>query len=144
MYFLPQPIFVVSVLSSVFFLSVVFIISKKINQELKIYANYIIGQFFLLSGFIALLEYQLSIKLIEIISSYFLSSLAAMIAIAVPAGIGLRESIAIFLLENNFDSQIIINFLISVRLSLVFADVISTILGIIYRIVIFNPNKNYL
>ena len=67
-----------------------------------------------------------------------------MIAIAVPAGIGLRESIAIFLLENNFEAQIIINFLISVRLSLVFADVISTILGIIYRVVIFNPNKNSL
>ena len=144
MYFLPHPIFVVSVLSSVFFLSIFFIISKNVNQELKIYANYIIGQFFLLSGFIAILEYQLSIRLIEIISSYFLSSLAAMIAIAVPAGIGLRESIAIFLLENNFDAQIIINFLISVRLSLVFADVISTILGIIYRVVIFNPNKNYL
>lgn len=144
MYFVPNPIFVVSVLSFVFFLSVVFIISKKINQEFKTYANYIIGQFFLFSGFLAILEYQFSIKSIEIISSYFLSSLAAMIAIAVPAGIGLRESIAILLLENNLNAQIIINFLISVRLSLVFADIISVILGIILRFGILNRNKNYL
>jgi len=63
-----------------------------------------------------------------------------MIAVAVPAGIGLRESITIFILENDFDAEIIINFLLSVRLSLVFADMISIILGIIFRFDIFNRN----
>ena len=140
MYFLPFPFLVIFVLSIVFFLSIIFIISKNVSKKLKTYSNYIIGQFFLLSGFVTILEYQFSIKLIEIISSYFISSLAAMIAVAVPAGIGLRESITIFILENDFDAEIIINFLLSVRLSLVFADMISIILGIIFRFDIFNRN----
>ena len=101
------------------------------------------GQYFLLFGLFYIADNNFNFENLGLVFSYFLSSLLSMLAVAVPAGIGLRESLAIAILDSNLNPQVIITFLINVRVALFFADLTSAILGFILRITNMNENKTW-
>ncbi len=147
LYFLPGRsltiiLLLILLLSAIFIL---FLSNKKsitlFSKDLRIYTNYFLGQYFLLFGLFYIADNNFNFENLGLVFSYFLSSLLSMLAVAVPAGIGLRESLAIAILDSNLNPQVIITFLINVRVALFFADLTSAILGFILRITNMNENK---
>ena len=147
LYFLPGRNLSIILLIILFIFSFFILLSSKkkssrlFSRDLRTYTNYLLGQYFLLFGLFYIADNSFNFENLELVFSYFLSSLVSMLAVAVPAGIGLRESLAIAILDSNLNPQVIINFLINVRVALLFSDLISVVIGFILRIMNINENK---
>ena len=147
LYFLPVRNLSIILLIILFISSFFILLSSKnkssrlFSRDLRTYTNYLLGQYFLLFGLFYIADNSFNFENLELVFSYFLSSLVSMLAVAVPAGIGLRESLAIAILDSNLNPQVIINFLINVRVALLFSDLISVVIGFILRIMNINENK---
>lgn len=147
LYFLPVRNLSIILLIILFIFSFFILLSSKnkssrlFSRDLRTYTNYLLGQYFLLFGLFYIADNSFNFENLELVFSYFLSSLVSMLAVAVPAGIGLRESLAIAILDSNLNPQVIINFLINVRVALLFSDLISVVIGFILRIMNINENK---
>ena len=147
LYFLPGRNLSIILLIILFISSFFILLSSKnksltlFSRDLRTYTNYLLGQYFLLFGLFYIADNNFNFENLELVFSYFLSSLVSMLAVAVPAGIGLRESLAIAILDSNLNPQVIINFLINVRVALLFSDLISVVIGFILRIMNINENK---
>ena len=147
LYFLPGRNLSIILLIILFISSFFILLSSKnkslilFSRDLRTYTNYLLGQYFLLFGLFYIADNNFNFENLELVFSYFLSSLVSTLAVAVPAGIGLRESLAIAILDSNLNPQVIINFLINVRVALLLSDLISVVIGFILRIMNINDNK---
>ena len=91
--------------------------------------------FFIFSiTFTGIILYQETI--IELGLAYVFSSIVSLIFVGSPAGIGVREYIFILLFQNNLSFEIVnlIEFLIVVRILFIFSDMISFLIGRVFKV----------
>lgn len=117
---------------------IILICNYLINRNkfiLILMTNSISYLFFILSiTFTGIILYQETI--IELGLAYVFSSIVSLIFVGSPAGIGVREYIFILLFQNNLSFEIVnlIEFLIVVRILFIFSDMISFLIGRVFKI----------
>ena len=131
-YFITNQQFQFILLLIIFILSSISLKITKVDRFLFL-SNTLLSQIFIVVGiyFFITLSYQQAN--LTLVLGYIFSASISLVFIGSPAGIGIREYIAVLLFSNNFDQNFVLELIISLRILTVFMDLFSYLGYFIYK-----------
>ena len=96
-------------------------------------SNTLLSQIFIVVGIYFFINLTYQEANLTLVFGYILSASISLVFIGSPAGIGIREYIAVLLFSNNFDQNFVLELIISLRILTVFMDLFSYLGYFIYK-----------
>jgi len=131
-YFIANQQFQYILLLIIFIFSLICLKITKTDRFLFL-SNTLLSQIFIVVGIYFFINLSYQQANLTLVLGYIFSASVSLVFIGSPAGIGIREYIAVLLFSNNFDQNFILEIIISLRILTVFTDLFSYLGYMIYK-----------
>ena len=131
-YFIENEQFQFILILVIFTFSLISLKTTKTDRFLFL-SNTLLSQIFIVVGIYFFINLTYQEANLTLVFGYILSASISLVFIGAPAGIGIREYIAVLLFSNNFDQNFVLELIISLRILTVFMDLFSYLGYFIYK-----------
>lgn len=131
-YFISNKQFQFILILVIFILSLISLKTTKTDRFLFL-SSTLLSQIFIVFGIYFFINLSYQQANLTLVLGYILSASISLVFIGSPAGIGIREYIALLLFSDNFDKSFVLELIISLRILTVFMDLFSYIGYLIYK-----------